>query len=156
MSNTEKLQSMSMSPHSLHSFMKNLKSDISKEYKEQVDCSKDSESDSYNKKMKWNRKQMTWLGMTWILAKPAPKKENLSPLHEYLQLKQLLTAFKEKQPNVNNRPSKLCALRSKWIILTGSKMTHSVCVCSVQQNFILLFNAMDWDLTYRDLIKKTV
>ena len=73
---------MSMSPHSLHSFMKNLKSDISKEYKEQVDCSKDSESDSYNKKMKWNRKQMTWLGMTWILAKPAPKKENLSPLKQ--------------------------------------------------------------------------
>ena len=43
---------MSMSRHSLHSFMTNLKSDISKEYKEQVDFSKDSESDSYDKKMK--------------------------------------------------------------------------------------------------------
>ena len=75
---------------------------------------------------------------------------------EYLQLKQLHTVFKEKQPNVNNEPSKFCVLRSKWVILTGSKMTHSVCVFSVSQNFVLLFNAMDWDLTYRDLIKKTV
>ena len=40
---------MSMSPPSLHSFMKNLKSDISNAYKEQADCSKDSESDSYDK-----------------------------------------------------------------------------------------------------------
>ena len=33
-------------------------------------------------------------------------------------------------------------------------MTHSVCVCSADQNFVLLVNAMDWDLTYKDLIKK--
>ena len=35
-------------------------------------------------------------------------------------------------------------------------MTHSVCVCSVHQNVMLLVDAMDWDLTCKDLIKKIV
>ena len=35
-------------------------------------------------------------------------------------------------------------------------MTHSVCVCSAHQNVVLLVDAMDWNLTYKDLIKKTV
>ena len=35
-------------------------------------------------------------------------------------------------------------------------MTHSVCVCSAHQNVVLLVDAMDWDLTYKDLIKKIV
>ena len=39
----------SISPASLHEFMKALKSDISEAYKVQVDCLKDSESDSYDK-----------------------------------------------------------------------------------------------------------
>ena len=38
-----------ISPVSLHAFMKTLKSDISEAYKVQVDCLKDSESDSYDK-----------------------------------------------------------------------------------------------------------
>ena len=41
--------------------MKTLKSNISEAYKVKVDCSKDSESDSYDK-MIWKRKWMTWLG----------------------------------------------------------------------------------------------
>ena len=45
----KKLQSIGISPVSLHAFMKTLKSDISEAYKVQVDCLKDSESDSYNK-----------------------------------------------------------------------------------------------------------
>ena len=36
-------------PVSLHLFMKTLKSDISETYTVQVDCLKDSESDSYDK-----------------------------------------------------------------------------------------------------------
>ena len=52
---------MSMSPPSLHSFMKNSKSDISNAYKEQVDCSKDSESDSYdNNEMKEKVNDLAW------------------------------------------------------------------------------------------------
>ena len=45
----KKLQSIGISPVSLHAFMKTLKSDISEAYKVQVDCLKDSESDSYDK-----------------------------------------------------------------------------------------------------------
>ena len=33
-------------------------------------------------------------------------------------------------------------------------MTLSACVCSVHQNVVLLVDAMDWGLTYKDLIKK--
>ena len=35
-------------------------------------------------------------------------------------------------------------------------MAPSVCNCSAHQNVVLLVNAMDWDLTYKDLIKKIV
>ena len=35
-------------------------------------------------------------------------------------------------------------------------MTHSVCVCSAHQTVVLLIDAMDWDLTHKDLIKKIV
>ena len=45
----KKLQSTGISPVSLHAFMKTLKSNISEAYKVQVDCLKDSESDSYDK-----------------------------------------------------------------------------------------------------------
>ena len=45
----KKLQSISISPVSLHAFMKTFKSNISEAYKVQVDCLKDSQSDSYDK-----------------------------------------------------------------------------------------------------------
>ena len=45
----KKLQSIGISPVSLHAFMKTLKSNISETYKVQVDCFKNSESDSYDK-----------------------------------------------------------------------------------------------------------
>ena len=45
----KKLQSIGISPVSLHAFMKTLKSNISEAYKVQVDCLKDSEPDSYDK-----------------------------------------------------------------------------------------------------------
>ena len=71
-------------------------------------------------------------------------------------LQELYIAFKEKHANVNTGLSKFCALRPKWCALADSKMTHSVCVCSVHQNVVLLVDAIDWDLTYKDLIKKIV
>ena len=43
------LQSIGISPASLHEFMWTLKSNIWEAYKVQVDCLKDSESDSYDK-----------------------------------------------------------------------------------------------------------
>ena len=45
----KKLQLVRISPVSLHAFMKTLKSNISEVYKVQVDCLKDSQSDSYDK-----------------------------------------------------------------------------------------------------------
>ena len=35
-------------------------------------------------------------------------------------------------------------------------MTHSVCVCSAQKNVVLLVYVLDWNVTYKDLIKKIV
>ena len=46
----KKLQSIDISPASLHVFMKTLKSNISEAYKVHLDCLKNSESDSYDKK----------------------------------------------------------------------------------------------------------
>ena len=51
-------------------------------------------------------------------------------------LQELYDAFKEKQPNVYIGFSKFCALRLKWCVLVGSKMTHSVCICSAYQNVV--------------------
>ena len=45
----KKLQLIDVSLVSLHTFLKTLKSKISETYTVQVDCLKDSESDSYNK-----------------------------------------------------------------------------------------------------------
>ena len=58
-------------------------------------------------------------------------------------LQELYSAFKEKQPNVNFGFLKFCALRPKWCVLTGSKMTHSVLVCITHQNVMLLVDATD-------------
>ena len=77
-------------------------------------------------------------------------------LQKSLQLARTIYCFQRKHPNVNIGFSKFCALRPKWLVLTGSKIFHSVCVCSVHQNVMLLVDAMDWDLTYKDLIKKIV
>ena len=82
--------------------------------------------------------------------------KNFATCKSLCNLRQLYTAFKKKNPNVNIGFSKFCALRPKWFILAGSKMTHSVCVCSAPQNVVLLVDAMDWVLTYKDLIKKIV
>ena len=70
----------------------------------------------------------------------------ISNLQKLCNLQELYTAFKEKHPNVNIGLSKFCVLMPKWYVLAGSKMTHSVCVCSAHQNAVLLVDAMDWDL----------
>ena len=83
-------------------------------------------------------------------------KQKLGNVPKFCNLEELYTAFKEKHPNVNIGFSKFCALRPKWCVLDGLKMNHSVCVCSAHQNVMLLVDAMDGDLTYKDLIKKIV
>ena len=73
-----------------------------------------------------------------------------------LTCKNYVLLSKKNTQNVNTGFSKFCALRPKWCVLAGSKMTHSVCVCSAHHNVVLLVDAMDWDLTYKNLIKKII
>ena len=82
--------------------------------------------------------------------------KNFATCKSLCNLQELYTAFKEKHPNVNIGFSKFCALRPKWCVLAGSKMAQSVYVCSAHQNIVLLVDAMDWGLTYKDLIQKIV
>ena len=39
------------------------------------------------------------------------------------------------------------------MMCSGWLKGNSHCVCRAHQNTVLLVNAMDWDLTYKDLIK---
>ena len=55
---------------------------------------------------------------------------NFTTYKSLCNLQEFYTAFKEKHRNVNIGFSKFCALRPKWCVLAGSKMTHFVCVCS--------------------------
>ena len=82
--------------------------------------------------------------------------KNVATGKSLYKLQELYTTFKEKHPNGNIGFSKFCTLRPNWCVLASSKPTHSVCVCSPYQNDVLLVDAMDWDLTYKDLIKKIV
>ena len=82
--------------------------------------------------------------------------KNFANCKSLCSLQELYTAFKQKHPNLNIGLTKICTLRPKWCVLTGSKMTHSVCVCSTYQNIVLLVNVVDWDLTYKDLLKLTL
>ena len=82
--------------------------------------------------------------------------KNFAVCKSLCNLQELYTAFKEKYPNVNIGSSKIGALRPRWSVLAGSKTTHSVCICSAHQNVVLLVDAMDRVLTYKDLIKKII
>ena len=79
--------------------------------------------------------------------------KNFANCKSICNLRELYTAFKEKHPNVNIGFSTFCALRLQWCVLAYSKMSHTVCVCSVHQNDVLLVDALGLDLTYKDLIK---
>ena len=103
--------------------------------------------------------------MTILVGRCLKRKAMLMRVKEYINktfatckslcdLQELYTAFKEKHPNINIEFSKFCTLRPKWCVLAGLKMTHSVCVNSALQNVVWLVDAMDWYLTYKDMIKK--
>ena len=75
------------------------------------------------------------------------KTKTLQLAKVFVTCKKLYTAFKEKHANVNIGSSKFCALRPKWCVIAGSKMTHSVCICTAHQNVVLLVDAVHCDLT---------
>ena len=71
-------------------------------------------------------------------------------------LRKMYAAFREIYPNLKLGFSKFFTFLPKWCVLAGSSGTHSICVCSTHQNTILLVDAINWDITYRDLISKIV
>ena len=82
-------------------------------------------------------------------------KKNFATCKSLCNLQELNISFKEKHSNVNIGFSKFCAFRPKCV-LAGLKITHSACVCSTHKTVVLLVDAMDWDLTYKNLIKLTL
>ena len=71
-------------------------------------------------------------------------------------LKELYVSFKTKYPQEVIGFSKFYSLRPKWCITVGASGTHSVCVCTLHQNAILLTNAIQIKCTYKDLMTKVV
>ena len=71
-------------------------------------------------------------------------------------LHELSVAFKERSLDVKIEFSKFCILCSKWCVIAGSSEAHSICVCTTQWNTILLADALNWEVTYKDLANKVV
>lgn len=71
-------------------------------------------------------------------------------------LKELYVLFKEQNPEVKIGFSKFCSLRPKWCVTVSSSGTHSVCVCTIHQNAILLVDVAKTGKTYNDLTKMIV
>ena len=78
------------------------------------------------------------------------KPVSLCNLHEFF------VAFKERNPDVEIGFSKFCTLHHKWCFITGSSGTNLLCVCSIHQNTILLVDALNCEVSYKDLVNKVV
>ena len=81
-------------------------------------------------------------------------KQELCNLEKLLQLPRIVYCFQIKRPK--RKYWFLNTLRPKWCVLAESKVTHFVCVCSAHQNVVLLVDAMDLELIYKDLIKRII
>ena len=71
-------------------------------------------------------------------------------------LHELFVALKERNPDVKIVFSKFCTLCPKWYVIVGSSRTLLVCVRSTHQNTILLVEALNWEVTYTDLVNQIV
>ena len=130
---------MGISPASLYAFTKSLKSNISEAYKVQVDCLKDSESDSYNK-MIWKRKWTIWLSYTMQYKKKlktasyseqiqifslVPDKWSRMHCSEYFDVFEYLVWTSHEIKNVGGILAKPAAKKRKsyhhWSISSGKK-----------------------------------
>ena len=104
--------------------------------------------------------------MTISVGSCLKRKAMLARVKEYikktLQIAKVFVACRNyvllqtKTPKYKYWVHKNGALTPKWCGLAGSTMTHSVCICSAYQNVVLLADAVDWDLTYKDLLKLTL
>lgn len=66
-------------------------------------------------------------------------------------LNEMFANFKREHPDIKIGFSKFCTLRPKWCVLAGASGTHSVCVCTIHQNVLLLINAAQLEETHKDL-----
>ena len=71
-------------------------------------------------------------------------------------LKELYTAFKSLHPYTRISLSKFCSLCPKWCVTVDSSGSHSICVCAIHQNAILLVEATGIDKTYKELMSMVV
>ena len=71
-------------------------------------------------------------------------------------IKELYALFKQHHPDVTIGFSKFCSLRPKWCVTVGASGTHTVCVCTLHQNAILMVHAATLDLDYKNMIDKIV
>lgn len=58
--------------------------------------------------------------------------------------------------SLNTLLRKLCSLHPKWCVPVGSPGSHSVCVCAIHQNVVLLLHASDIEETCNDLMDHLV
>ena len=58
-------------------------------------------------------------------------------------VKELYNRFVSKHPEAKIKLTSFCSLKSKWCIQPGKSGTHSVCVCAIHQNVVLLCDAID-------------
>ena len=63
-------------------------------------------------------------------------------------------AFLKAHPNMKIGFSKFCSMRPKWCVTSSSSGTHSVCVCSYNQNAVLLTNGANINENYKDLMAR--
>lgn len=69
-------------------------------------------------------------------------------------LHELYVAFREQNSDVKVYFSKCCSLCPKSCVIAGKSGIHSVCVCTIHQNAVLLVNAVDWDVACKFWIGK--
>ena len=67
------------------------------------------------------------------------KREHLQKHLILCNLREAFELFKERNPTIIIGFSKFAELRPKQCVMVGQSGTHSVCVCVIHQNMILLF-----------------
>ena len=71
-------------------------------------------------------------------------------------LKELYASFKQKYPRLKIGFSTFCSLRPKWCVLIGCSGTHSVCVCTIHQNVVIMLGAVNLDKDHNELMDMMV
>ena len=71
-------------------------------------------------------------------------------------LKEIYASFKISNPHIKVGFSKFCQLRPKWCISVGCSGGHSVCVCTIHQNVVLMLNAIKIKKNRNELMEMLV